>query len=262
MITILGGVNDQIVNGKDVTEKTFGKYPFLGAFKRIGGSRAFCTSTLTGSNELISAAHCFMKRRAPDFMANQVMSKECQENYVGCTKAFLGQSDILEYEGFESDDQYDYEDDYESTRQSLHVVDVYIHESYFDPSLEFFVDDIALVILENDVSLGNFTNLATLPPKNYQPAGQGTILGWGKTQYKANFTSYMLKYANVSVIEVDHCRTILQAVNVTIQPTPGIICSYGEHVNGSSPCQVRHFIVYNNDDYNAFCVHRVTQEVL
>lgn len=231
-------VKPSIVNPDPLNplQDTVTVFPYLGALKNMYGPAhddlAFCTSTLTGSNEITSAAHCFTKRSAMDFTTNRIMSKNCPKDYTGCTKVYLGQSNIMDYE-----DDDDYAD---QLSNQINVKDVYVHEHYFDPSEEFFVDDIALVILERNVTFPNQTGsgVADMPSANYQLLPRGTILGWGKTSFGSDFTSYDLRHANVSILDHDTCQARLDSLNATLKLSPGNICSFGEDTSGSSPCRV------------------------
>lgn len=192
-------------------------------------TKAFCTSTLIGSKELSSAAHCFMNKNKTglDFVKNLLLDTSCL-GYVGCTKVSIG----LSYLGAP-----DYED--EEVMSKINIIDVYVHESYFDPNAKFFVNDVSLLILEKEVILDEYTNVASLASAHHTLSQQGTILGWGQTAFNANTTSSELRYGNVTILGHENCQQTLDYLNVTIQLSNGIICSHGVNVNGSSPCKVR-----------------------
>lgn len=232
--TYLGELGPLIINPLDnqLPDQTVQRYPFLGGVMDMSSeSYAFCTSTLTGSNELISAAHCFMNKTALNFMTNRIARQSCLGNYVGCSKVALGQSNLNSFDYF-----YDYDND--DVPVKVNVLDVYLHESYYDLNEKFYVDDIAIIIMEIDVSFNNYTNNAILASEDYQLSDEGTILGWGKTNVSAKTGTSELNFANVAILDHVECQNRLNNLNFTTQLPPAIICSFGLNENGSSPCKV------------------------
>lgn len=216
------------------------KHQYIGGLVDISSNstqgRAFCASTLIGPNEVITAAHCFFNKTQEDFWKNRVVSRNCGRKYIGCTKVIISQSFIdgqdLDY-GI--DDQAEKE---QCPDHEVNVVDVYIHEAYYNRHGKFFVHDLAILKLETQVF--NCTP-SPLPDKSYNVSKDGNILGWGKTSNNSTLTSADLKIGNITVLNNTMCQQKLDDLNVSnIKLSPGNICSYGVTKNGSSPCSVMH----------------------
>lgn len=213
--------------------------------------RAFCTSTLTGNNELTVAAHCFFNKTEMDYMNQRIASRNCEGDFVGCTQVFLGDSYLgnanLDY----NETDYNY-DEVENITSLYNVIDVYLHESYFNLHLPFYENDLAILILEHNVILSEYTRVARMAPEGCALPKNGTIIGWGKTSNTSLRSSPDVKYADIKVLDNANCARVLKEKNITLPISQGIICSYGETVNGSSPCQVRKNIKQFFSNLNRF----------
>lgn len=211
------------------------KHPDIGAIVPIDNDRALCTTTLTGNKELMTVAHCLLNKDylGVNFTKSRLVKKNCGGNYVGCIRVSLGDSSTHDY-------GYYYYDDYgEETNQGKfhNVTDVHIHQSYFDPNEMFFVNDVAILVLEKNVMFNEYVDNANLARANHYLPTQGTIIGFGKVQFDSTASSLNVQYGNVTILNRERCQKVLDNLNSTLSLPPGIICSFGGE-NGSSPCYV------------------------
>lgn len=207
-------------------------HPYVVAFLKIdtnstNSESSFCTGTLIRSNQVLGAAHCFFNK-TKSFYDNLLFQTYCNDmTLVGCIKVSIGDPNFsTTYESGAGDAEH------------INVIDIRIHETYFDQSKRFFENDIAIITLERHVDINNYTNVAPLPTHNSTLTDSGVIMGWGYTSYEKYLNgtprSKAINYGFVNILSSQTCqRNLTQDIGPLPEST---ICTIGNPSVGCFVC--------------------------
>lgn len=188
----------------------------------------FCTATLTGRREMITAASCYFGK-----VSDNINGWMCSNDDIGCTKVAIG-TGHLETENH----------DFDKAAIYYNVVDVHIHETYLSSDsvegVDIITHDIAILTLEKDVTFNDLVNVANLARANHYLSQNGTIIGWGEEVYNDDSDSSSrnsVNYGNVTILNDEKCNEWYSDANISYMVPSDNLCSLSE-IEGSAPCDV------------------------
>ncbi|XP_044737924.1 chymotrypsinogen B-like [Chrysoperla carnea] len=166
------GVQDRILNG-DLAEAA--KYPFIvNVQERKPGEKdpfRFCGASILSEKWLLTAAHCY--------------------DHVKSTADIRINAGVVDANNFGS------------KSQEISVKKWFIHPKYSRIAVH---DDIALIELLKPLKFNKHVSPISLPPADYEPTGEGKILGWGAIDPKEEIRSQYLREATIHVSTEAECN--------------------------------------------------------
>ncbi|XP_070493732.1 uncharacterized protein [Chironomus tepperi] len=142
-----------IINGTEVKR---GEFPFLVGIKTKEDQAYICGGSLITKSHALTASHCIHEkyrttRRRPD--------------------------DIVAVVG-----KYDLRQANENGAFEMRIIEIIVHEDW-DPNVERYDADIAILVFEKEVQISNFINIVCLP-KYFRSNSleSGEVVGWGVSE--------------------------------------------------------------------------------
>ncbi len=173
-----------IVGGEDAKSNEF---PFMASLQKDG--RHYCAGSLIGEQTILTAAHCVIGQKAENL------------------KISLGRHNLNIAE--------------DETAQTYQVKDITIHPDYSGTT---FVNDVAIIHLEEAAELNDFVQPIPLAEKDSTPEGTTTIIGWGRLE--GGFFGGLpdvLQIANVDVVSNENCNEAYSKRDLEVKE--GMMCA-------------------------------------
>ncbi|KAK6622780.1 hypothetical protein RUM43_008623 [Polyplax serrata] len=197
----------RIIGGQNAVQ---GEFPWLVSIKRLGGH--FCGGTIVNKRWVITAGHCM------------------------CS----GSSRILEERIRVSVGEYDLKSKNNKTIDKK-VLKIHFHPQY---QCAKFVDDIALLELENDIHWTKSVGPACLPTLNLDTEQystysdrSATTAGWGwiNEKYGEGIRPDILQKVQVTVVDNEKCRSWYSSQGKKVKILDSQICA-GNEIGGRDAC--------------------------
>lgn len=141
-------INPRIINGDDADEN---EYPFMVRIARKPDGDHVCGGSLITSKIVLTAAHCLKYEEG-------TVKLEMLHIVVG--------------------DHSDEEDTHEQVVEAMRII---IHEDYYVDPTGIPINDIALIVLKEEITLTAEINVVTMPTAaaQYDTGTTVTVIGWG-----------------------------------------------------------------------------------
>ena len=166
-------VQTKIINGTMVDNTS--AYPFQVALVRKADGSQFCGGSLIAPHWVLTAAHCFY-------------NKSTQDTFADAIQVRVGVTDLTTTQG-----------------QTLDVTNIFNHPQYLAPSTASFNNDIALLKLGANATMGTVIEPAGPNDTNLNAGGMAVrVIGWGRTE--ANTPSLQLREVPQELTTDDACK--------------------------------------------------------
>ncbi|XP_063685760.1 trypsin-1-like isoform X2 [Bolinopsis microptera] len=196
------GIQPRIYNGDDAV---IGEFPFMAqvladiAFNEEGVmTQNLCGGSILATNIILTAAHCVVRD------VSGLGWEESQDQIYHPVQLGVWTGDL---DNFDTDNQ-----------QFGSVKAIIVHEDYDSYRV---VNDIAVIVLENDLLFDKYTAAVSLPKEEdmlYTEGSLVTVVGWGLTEEE--HTSHVLQKLNYEVRSREQCTG-----SYGDQFVPGMMCT-------------------------------------
>jgi Trypsin/SdrD B-like domain len=166
-------VQTKIINGTVVDNTS--AYPFQVALVRKADGSQFCGGSLIAPHWVLTAAHCFY-------------NKSTQDTFADAIQVRVGVTDLTTTLG-----------------QTIDVASIFNHPQYLAPSTASFNNDMALLKLSANATMGTLIEPAGPNDTNLNAGGTAVrVIGWGRTE--ANAPSLQLREVPQELTTDDACK--------------------------------------------------------
>ena len=192
-----------------------GSWPWQASIRRE--NKHICGGTLINHRWILSAAHCFKKRKMGECLEHGIRETENRTNIEPDAIAF-------EFEVVLGEHDSNITDGWEQTRS---VEKVILHPNFDSCSLDH---DLALVMLSSPVELSDRVSPVCLPQRSDEDRlnAKSTcfVTGWGRTSvdFFNPASSTVLKQDSTRLFSLNECRELLPGV------TERMLCA-GNYMN-------------------------------
>ncbi|KAL7011003.1 hypothetical protein ACKWTF_014041 [Chironomus riparius] len=196
------GATALIVNGENFEK---GTYPWMAVLVK-NNNDVHCGGVLISNRKVLTAGHCIHTKSFTEYNKKDL-------------QVILGSHDLISR--------------FEVSREIKKIDTIFPHPRW-NPMVEKFDYDIAVIVLEEEVHFNNYIQPICLPNNNkiVKSITMGTVIGYGKTEDRSKQFSNIPKRAQAPIYNYESCvRKFSDLQSIASKTT---FC--GGHANGTGAC--------------------------